>query len=141
MAVLITTAEEQDLAFEIRFKVFVDEQKVPAEEELDEYEGMARHFLEYRDERPVGTARWRHTDKGIKLERFAVLGHYRGQGVGAALVHAVLADVATDLNSEGKQIYLHAQLTAEPFYAAQGFSPEGEVFYEAGIAHVRMVGA
>jgi predicted GNAT family N-acyltransferase len=141
MATLITTPADQDLAYAIRMRVFVEEQKVPAEEEVDEYEPLARHFLEVRDGKAVGTARWRYTDKGIKLERFAVLGPCRGLGVGRALLEAVLADVTSNPDSEGKVIYLHAQLTAEPFYAASGFVQEGEVFYEAGIAHVRMVKA
>lgn len=139
MVRLITTPEEQELAFAIRFHVFVDEQKVPREEELDEYEPMARHFLAYDPEgKAVATARWRYTDHGIKLERFAVLGPYRGSGYGRAVLEAVLADVAAQPDSEGKPIYLHAQLSAEPFYAAADFWPEGEVFYEAGIAHVKM---
>ena len=141
MVNLITTPEELDAAFAIRVRVFVDEQHVPREEELDEHEPTSRHFLVYDDRtgRPCATARWRYTDKGIKLERFAVEGSHRGQGYGKQVLDAVLADVAANPNSEGKEIYLHAQLTAQPFYAASGFVPVGEVFYECEIAHMRMV--
>jgi len=138
MVRLISTPAEQELAFAIRFHVFVDEQKVPREEELDEYEPLARHFLLYVDDKAVATARWRYTDKGIKLERFAVLGPYRGNGNGRRILEAVLADVAAQPDAEGKEIYLHSQVSAVPFYANSGFVAESEVFYEANIPHVRM---
>ena len=140
MVSLVTTPEQLQQAFAIRWRVFVDEQHVPAEEELDDFEPIARHFLAFEPGgAPVATARWRSTDHGIKLERFAVLGPYRGQGYGQKVLQAVLADIAADPATEGKLRYLHAQLSAEAFYASAGFRALGPVFAEAGIQHVKMV--
>lgn len=127
-------------AFEIRRKVFVEEQEVPAEEEYDEFEDTSRHFLAYDAAGiPCGTARWRYTDKGIKLERFAVLASHRAKGVGAALVQRLLQDIADQPDAVEKKLYLHAQTTAMPLYAKFDFKPEGEEFLECDIRHYRMV--
>jgi GNAT superfamily N-acetyltransferase len=74
-----------DMAFAIRHKVFVEEQKVDGDEEYDEYESIATHYLVFVDDKPAATSRWRHTDKGIKLERFSVLPEFRNKGIGKAL--------------------------------------------------------
>ncbi len=126
-------------AFRIREKVFVDEQHVPASEEYDEFETIARHFLAFADETPCGTARWRHTGKGIKLERFAVLSEFRGQKVGSALMQAVLDDIGAQPGTAGRQRYLHAQLTAMPLYGKFGFRLVGELFLECDIEHYKMI--
>jgi len=83
----------------------------------------------------VGTSRWRQTDEGIKLERFAVLKNYRMKGVASVLLSRMLSD----LIEKTQKIYLHAQLHAAPVYAKFGFEPVGENFWEAGIEHVKMV--
>ena len=124
-----------EIAFSIRQKVFVDEQKVDAREEYDEHEKESTHYLLSKDEHPIGTARWRHTDQGIKLERFAVLKEHRGEGAGSFLVNAVLQDVLPF----NKKLYLHSQVTAVNLYKRAGFVAEGQLFYEANIAHYKMV--
>lgn len=131
----ITTKEQQDIAFEIRKQVFVIEQNVAQEEEYDEFEKSSVHFLVKADGKAAGTARWRFTENGIKLERFAILEAYRGKGLGSAIVQAVLAD----LPAEKKLVYLHAQLTAIPLYRKFGFKVTGAQFTEAGIEHLKMV--
>jgi predicted GNAT family N-acyltransferase len=120
--------------FEIRREVFVDEQDCPPELEW-EFEEESTHFLARLDELPVGAARWRKTEKGYKLERFAVAMAYRGKGVGQALVAAVLADLPNDAT----YVYLHAQLQAMGLYRKFGFEPEGPQFEEARIQHFKMV--
>jgi predicted GNAT family N-acyltransferase len=127
--------ERSDIAFSIRQKVFVDEQKVSREEEYDSHEDESTHFLIYKEETPIGTARWRFTDKGVKLERFAILADYRKLGAGNALVNFVLADVAGKSN----YIYLNSQVSAMNLYAKCGFEAEGDLFYEANIPHFKMV--
>jgi predicted GNAT family N-acyltransferase len=124
--------------FAIRKTVFVVEQRVPEEEEYDEFETISRHFLAHADGLPCGTARWRVTEKGVKMERFAVLAEFRGRGVGSALVEAVLADIAAQSALSDKVRYLHAQVTAVPLYRKFGFRAEGELFYECDIAHYKM---
>lgn len=134
----IATESKKKHAFSIREKVFVVEQKVDAKDEYDEFEEISTHFLAILDDIPVGTARWRFTDKGIKLERFAVLQEARGKGVGQALVREVLNDIDSVSASKGKKKYLHAQLTAVPLYSKFGFEKEGEIFEECNIQHYKM---
>jgi predicted GNAT family N-acyltransferase len=120
-------------AIAIRHHVFVIGQNVDPALEL-EYEEESHHYLLFLDQKPVAAARWRQTEKGIKLERFATLDEYRNRGFGAMLLNEVLKDV----RGMGKPIYLHAQIGAVRFYEKHGFVKEGEVFYEANIGHYRM---
>jgi predicted GNAT family N-acyltransferase len=120
-------------AFSIRKAVFVEEQGVDASLEYD-HEEEAHHYLLLLSEKPIATARWRETEKGIKLERFAVLPQFRNRGIGEILLKEVLKDVI----SAEKPIYLHAQLKAVPFYQRNGFFKTGEPFTEAGISHYLM---
>ncbi|MDO7885724.1 GNAT family N-acetyltransferase [Hymenobacter cheonanensis] len=136
----ITDLRDLDAAFTIREKVFVGEQKVPADAEYDQYDraGTTRHYLARVDGQPAGAARWRPTDHGVKLERFAVLPEFRNQGVGEALVHRVLADVRAEA-PDAAQVYMHAQLRAIPLYERTGFRKVGEMFEECDIQHYQMV--
>ena len=135
----IREASELETAFAIRRAVFVEEQHVPADDEYDEFETSSQHVLAYLDGTPVGTARWRRTANGIKLERFAVLAPGRGRGVGKALVQAVLDEVREQQPEPTESIYLHAQLAAMPLYAGFGFVAVGAMFDECGIHHYKMV--
>ena len=135
----ISNSSDLDTAFAIRRQVFVEEQHVSAREEYDEFEDISTHFLARTEGTPCGTARWRRTSNGIKLERFAVLPPFRGQGVGKALVRAVLDDVFSQQPEPIERIYLNAQVQAMPLYASFGFVPIGPLFEEAGIQHYKMV--
>jgi len=121
-------------AFEIRRVVFVVEQECPPELEY-ENEEICQHYLAYSDGKPVATARWRETENGIKLERFAVLEEFRHQGIALAMVNRLLEDV----KPFNKTIYLHAQVTAMPLYIKAGFISTGPQFEEAGIQHYKMI--
>lgn len=134
----IASEEELKSAFKIREEVFVIEQEVDPAEEYDEFEETSIHFLAMLDGQPVGTARWRFTKNGVKLERFAVLKEAREKGVGQALVAGVLSDISSDTNTIGKLKYLHAQLTAVPLYSKFGFEKEGDIFEECNILHYKM---
>ncbi|MFN4234831.1 MAG: GNAT family N-acetyltransferase [Bacteroidia bacterium] len=122
------------LAFGIRKIVFVDEQNVDPKEEFDEFEDSSTHFLMFYGKDPVATARWRFTELGIKLERFAVLKELRRKGLGAILLKAVIADV----KDYQKPIYLHAQVQAKNFYEREGFVKYGSMFSECNIMHYKM---
>jgi predicted GNAT family N-acyltransferase len=131
------TKDRPDLAEKansIRQKVFVEEQKVDPELEYDQFEDVALHYLLYAEKEPVATARWRETEKGIKLERFATIRSFRNQGLGAIL----LQDIMEDVIPLGKKIYLHSQILAIPFYERHGFEKIGEQFTEAEIEHYEM---
>jgi len=117
----------------IRTRVFVEEQKVDRKLEYD-HEEESHFYLLYVDGKPVATARWRETDKGIKLERFAMLKEFRNQGLGSELLQAVLNDV----QKLDKKIYLHSQLMAVSYYERAGFKKVGDIFTEAGIEHYLM---
>ena len=126
--------QDLDKVFDIRRKVFVEEQECPPELEW-EFEEESVHFLATMNGAPAGVCRWRQTDKGYKLERFAVLSEYRGQGVGQELVKAALADLPPDAS----YVYLHAQLSAIGLYEKFGFEKSGNQFEEAGIQHYKML--
>lgn len=134
----ITDKESLEEAFKIREHVFVIEQEVDPAEEYDEFEDSSTHFLAFLNGVAVGTARWRFTKNGVKMERFAVLKEARGNGVGQALVAAVLEDVNAAPEAAGKTKYLHAQLTAMPLYAKFGFEKVGDMFEECNILHFKM---
>ncbi len=135
----ISSPADLETAFAIRRAVFVEEQRVDEREEYDEYETVSHHFLSWSDAVPCGTARWRRTSNGVKMERFAVLKDYRGQGVGKALVRAVLDNIFQQQPEPIERIYLHAQLSAVPLYTSFGFVTVGSQFEEAGIQHYKMV--
>lgn len=125
-------------AFAIRNQVFVLEQNVDPALERDDFEATSHHFIAFLDEIPVGTARWRVTDYGVKLERFAVLREFRAKGIGQALVSAVLKDIAANPKADGKIKYLHAQLSAVGLYSKFGFEKVGDLFEECFIQHYKM---
>lgn len=130
----VSNNEELEQVFAIRKTVFVEEQNCPPELEW-EFEDESVHFIGIVDGKPAGAARWRKTEKGYKLERFAVQKEYRGIGLGQLLVGTVI----NDLPDEATYVYLHAQLTAMPLYAKFGFEKSGNQFEEAGIQHFKMV--
>jgi predicted GNAT family N-acyltransferase len=130
----VTDPDSLEKVFAIRREVFVGEQNCPPELEW-EHEEESTHFLATVDGVTAGASRWRKTDNGHKLERFAVLKQFRGQGVAQELVRTVLADLPEDAD----YIYLNAQILAVGLYQKFGFVQEGPQFEEAGIQHFKMV--
>ena len=118
----------------IRKKVFVEEQNVKSTLEFDGLDKDCQHYLVFDDNKAIATARWRKTDKGIKIERFAVLKEYRNEGVGKFMLHTMI----NDLDSLDTMFYLHAQESAVQFYERFGFKIEGDKFTEANIVHYKM---
>ncbi|MBC7398638.1 MAG: GNAT family N-acetyltransferase, partial [Mucilaginibacter sp.] len=126
----VSDTDSLEKVFAIRREVFVGEQNCPPELEW-EHEDESTHFLATVDGVPAGASRWRKTDNGYKLERFAVLKQFRGQGVAQELVRTVLADLPADAD----YIYLNAQILAVGLYEKFRFVAEGPQFEEAGIQH------
>lgn len=130
----------------IRTRVFIEEQACPPEEEWDEYDSLdarfstCRHFVGRVAGEAVASARWHpHEIDGqpvAKLERFATLPEARGRGYGRAMIAHVISDARA--NGFLQQV-LHAQAHLEKLYADFGYVRVGNVFYEAGIPHVKMV--
>ncbi len=131
---MVHSTKDERAVLHIRRQVFIEEQHVPEEMEIDEHEAEAEYVLAFYEGVPVGTARWRETKKGMKLERFAVLPQYRGLGLGAALVSFVLKQL-----ENRAVIYLNAQEPVIEFYKKYGFYEAGKRFYEVGIPHKKMV--
>lgn len=116
----------------IRFTVFVEEQGVPLEIELDEHDAQSVHALAFEGARAVGTARLLPDGH---IGRMAVLKEWRGRGIGALM----LEDLMEHAKERGdREIHLSAQVHALPFYLAHGFVPEGDEYLEAGIRHQAM---
>jgi len=132
---IIETTDEKAAVLAIRRTVFIEEQNIPQNIEIDANEEKANYILAYVDGQPVGTARWRETELGIKLERFAVLPHFRCHGIGKKLTRFIL----NEMNSQ-KSIYLNAQESVIPFYQKCGFQTVGPKFDEANsIPHQKMI--
>jgi predicted GNAT family N-acyltransferase len=122
-------------AVAIRLTVFVDEQRVPFDEELDEHDRDAVHVLAYQAGRAVGTGRLIVAGTHGVVGRMAVLADARGTGVGSAVLEVLLAEA----RERGvRSVQLAAQLHARPFYARFGFVASGRHFLDAGIWHQRM---
>lgn len=139
---IVKTNEDRAQVFALRMEVFVEEQHVPPDEELDAYDVLATHFLARARSATggrgtiVGTARL--VDKGGrvgKIGRVAVRADCRGFGVGAALMRAI-HDFA---RTEGfLRLDLEAQCYAIPFYEKLGYTAYGDVFLDANIEHRHM---
>jgi len=123
-----------DACMAIRMTVFVDEQRVSAEEERDAHDPTARHFLARLDGTPAGTARviFPAGPDEAKITRVAVLAPYRGNGIGGALMGHIFTTVPA------KKYKLDAQVHALGFYEALGFIAGARIFMEAGIPHRTM---
>ncbi len=123
---------ERNILAKIRRQVFIEEQNVPEDMEWDEHDSSSTHFLATLDNKVIATARLK-TDG--QIGRMAVLAEYRNKGIGSKLLKFVLL---TAKQQKQKNVYLHAQVSAIPFYKKHGFTACGDVFYEANIPHREM---
>lgn len=138
MEILLKSWKEAEVdAFLVRQEVFILEQRVPAELELDELDSSAAHVLAYQDAHCIGTGRLVNLSaKQAQIGRMAVLAKFRGKGIGKQILQK-LVDLAA---SQGVlEIILHSQVSAIPFYGKLGFQAQGGVYEEAGIPHRNMM--
>ena len=133
----LETPEETEAVRALRTRVFVDEQGVPPELEVDELDDTAIHAVAFQDGAVVGTGRLiLDTPTEARIGRMAVDASLRRGGIGGA----VLDFLEDEARSEGiKLISLHAQHYVRQFYANRGYQERGDTFMEAGILHVEMV--
>ena len=133
----VALAEDRPALHALRRRVFVDEQGVPADLELDVLDDEAVHAVAHDAAGTVvGTGRLVVGPDGTgRIGRMAVDGPARGSGVGAALL-TVLEGAAADAGCRRSEV--HAQLHAVGFYRRAGYTPQGPPFLEAGIAHLGM---
>ena len=130
-------AAEQDIRA-VRDAVFLVEQKISREDEVDDRDAFCRHVVVYveseNDTKPVATGRLDQERDG-KVGRVAVLSDYRRTGIGTLVMQAIV-DEAKKLGLQ--RIWFHAQKSAVDFYLALGYEIASEEFLEAGIVHVKM---
>lgn len=135
--VVATKEVDYQNALKVRKIVFVEEQKVPVNLEIDEFEPNATHFVVYDDaHNPVAAGRLRVKAENVaKVERICVLKERRGEHIGEALM--------VELEKKARQmglssLLLNAQTHAQGFYEKLGYHVTSDLFYEAGIPHVEM---
>lgn len=131
----VNTKKSLNRVYNIRKKVFIEEQKVPVELEMDEHDETSEHFILYLNKKPIGCARIRY-NSFAKLERIAILKEYRNQGYGSKLTEYLIQYCK---DKKIGRIIIHSQMYIVDFYKKFGFKPVGEPFYEAGIEHVKMI--
>ncbi len=132
---VVETEEELQDAYKVRFTVFVNEQGVPEELEIDELEQEALHFIGYGNKGPVAASRMRFVDGYAKMERICVLQSQRGKGFGRDIL-LFMEDKAKEKGM--KKAKLNAQIQAEKFYQSLGYETISGEFMDAGIPHVTM---
>lgn len=132
----ISSEKELAQAMRIRIRVFVREQGVPEEIELDDDDKRALHLLASLGGRAVGTARIVMRAGRAKIGRMAVLKSQRRKKVGKKLL---ICAISTAKKQGAREVYLHAQVAVIKFYESAGFRCVGPVFDEAGIAHRKMI--
>jgi predicted GNAT family N-acyltransferase len=133
---IVENQKELEDAYSVRKTVFVEEQAVPLEEEIDAYENEAEHFVMYDEGSPIGAGRFRFVNGYGKVERICVLEKARKTGAGKAIMNAI------ENHAHKKDIHklkLNAQTHAIPFYAGLGYEVVSEEFMDAGIPHKTMV--
>jgi predicted GNAT family N-acyltransferase len=124
-------------ALKIRQTVFVAEQGVPLDLELDNYDAATTHYVGFTESQPVTTARVLVTDNGNNwhIQRVATLSDARGHGYAGKIMETIIEDAR---EAGVRTLDLGAQLTALNFYEKLGFVTEGQVFLDAGIEHQNM---
>ncbi|MAQ12610.1 MAG: GNAT family N-acetyltransferase [Chloroflexota bacterium] len=134
---LVDTETEMEGALGVRFRVFVSEQQVPMEEELDEIDASATHAIAIHNGQVIATGRvfYRDEDSAARIGRMAVDSDWRRHGIGGRL----LKFLEQEATKQGVTTYiLNAQVYVKDFYAANGYEERGEEFLEADIVHILM---
>jgi len=129
----ITSEEDLSRCVNIRSKVFIEEQNVAIEEEIDGLDGAADHYLLTLDNHAIGTARVRYLNDVAKVERVAILKSKRGFNMGRRLMDYIRDDIKK--NPAIGLIKLGAQIQVIAFYEKLGFTCQGDEFLDAGIRH------
>lgn len=133
--IIADSKKDLDAVYEIRRRVFIEEQAVPASIEIDEKEKESLHFLAICDESPCGAGRLRFSKAKGKAERVCVLKEKRGEGIGAEIMKKM---EEITLEKGHSSLNLNAQTHAEPFYHSIGYETISGIFLDANIEHVTM---
>ncbi len=133
---LVASDSELREAFEVRKKVFVEEQGIAEYLEFDGNDRQALHMVVMDGERVIGTARvlFMATNQA-KLERMAILKPFRRKGIGRRLIYYLNEELS---KRQVEQVVLHAQYSVVAFYKSCGFEESDSPFWEVGIKHIKM---
>ncbi|WP_208324385.1 GNAT family N-acetyltransferase [Orenia marismortui] len=132
----VSTEKELQKIFGLRKEVFVKEQGVPNEIEVDKFDYEAKHLIAKSSGNVIGTCRLLTEDKVGKIGRMAVKSDFRGKGVGSLILDK-LVEFSKSQNLE--ELLLHAQIHAVKFYKKSGFEIcSDKIIEEAGIKHLKM---
>jgi predicted GNAT family N-acyltransferase len=135
-ALEVTGQNQYEDALLVRKEVFVEEQEVPIELEVDEFEENSFHFVVYDQEEPIAAGRLRPLEKEMaKVERICVKKSYRGSGIGKLIMEKI---EETAKHKGISTLKLNAQTHAEKFYELLGYETYSDIFMDAGIPHVSM---
>ena len=142
MIKILKSKEELNLGFALRIEVFVKEQKVPIELELDDkdHSDNTVHIGYFHEDNLIGVARLIDMDKDvIHIGRVVIDKEYRGQGIGRELIIGC-ENIAQQILKRKTIIELSAQIQAENFYKSLGYNRVNDTIYlDAGIEHVDMM--
>ena len=120
----------------LRRTVFIEEQNVPENEEVDGDDPNCDHILLTISDDPVGAARLKYYDNFVKVQRVCVLKKYRGQGIGSNIINFIIKHI--EKNDIRNSVRLGSQIHALEFYKGLGFVEFGEEYLDAGILHKDM---
>ena len=141
MIKILKSKEELNLGFALRIEVFVKEQKVPIELELDDkdHSNNTVHIGYFHEDNLIGVARLIDMDKDvIHIGRVVIDKEYRGQGIGRELIIGC-ENIAQQILKRKIIIELSAQIQAENFYKSLGYNRiNDKIYLDAGIEHVDM---
>ena len=133
---LVENEDELAGAVSVRMRIFVLEQQIPAEEELDDADATATHAIALHQGQVVGTGRLVYRqDSTAQIGRMAVDQTFRRRGIGGR----ILDFLEEEARSQGvRRCILHAQEYVKSFYAAHGYREHGDIFLEVDIPHIEM---
>nr|WP_317357211.1 GNAT family N-acetyltransferase [uncultured Tyzzerella sp.] len=124
-----------NLAFNIRTEVFIKEQGIDPDVEIDGTDKDAKNMILIVDNKPIGTSRLIVIDNKMYIGRVAILKEYRKKGYATHMINFLLEEAK---NMDYKEVYIHGQSYAKNFYEKIGFKQFGEEFIEANIPHINM---
>lgn len=133
---ILKKPDDLSLCFDVRCRVFVDEQKFDKDIEIDEIDDYAYHVLITLNEIAIGAARFFKENDYYKVGRVCVLKKYRKYNIGSEIMRSIENEV---IKLNGSKIILSSQLQARDFYEKNGYTLKGEVYLEEECEHIKMI--
>ena len=135
MNMFFTDDKTINIAFKIRKEIFINEQNIPKNLEIDGSDKYAKNMILTIDNKPIGTGRLIEIDNKMYIGRIAILKEHRKKGYATKIINFLLDEAK---NMGYNEVFIHSQLHAKEFYEKIGFKAFGEEFLEANIPHINM---